>query len=48
MQRKSDATEGIREFIGAVMPPSDSRDRIEKLLDESKPKKDDPTRRSSS
>jgi CspA family cold shock protein len=25
------------------MPPSDSRDRIDKLLDESKPKKDDPT-----
>jgi hypothetical protein len=29
------------------MPPSDSRDRIDKLLDESKPKKDDPTPRSS-
>jgi hypothetical protein len=48
MPRKSDATEGIREFIRAVMPPSDLRDRIEKLLDENKPKKDDPTPRSSS
>jgi hypothetical protein len=42
MRRKGDATEGIREFIRAVMPPSESRDRIEKLLDEEKPKKVEP------
>ena len=46
-KEKPDPNEGMREFLRAVIPPSPTLERLEKLLDEDKPK-DPPTPRSSS